>query len=92
MPDGFSEKDIPMSIGGKAPKAGEVFYNPEMGKVLRSLGKHGAKDGFYDAFPGKAIVDTVQKHGGFMEMEDLTTHFSTFPDPIKATYRGVDLW
>lgn len=85
---------VEMSVDGKgtAPMPGQVFRNPYMAKVLRSLGTHGAKNGFYSAFPGKAIVDTIQRHGGVMTMEDLKNHSSTFPSPISVNYHGYNLW
>ena len=27
-----------------------------------------------------------------MTVEDLINHYSTFDDPIRTTYRGVDVW
>jgi gamma-glutamyltranspeptidase/glutathione hydrolase len=74
------------------PKAGEIFRNPDMAQVLRSLGEHGARDGFYGAFPGQAIVETLAELGGTMTQGDLLEHTSTFPDPIGVQYRNVKLW
>ncbi|KAL7545314.1 hypothetical protein ACHAWF_008668 [Thalassiosira exigua] len=90
----IEEGAVELSADGRGtpPRPGELFRNPPMAKVLRSLGKHGAKDGFYDAFPGRSIVETIRKHGGAMTMDDLQQHESTFPDPISATYRGVNVW
>jgi hypothetical protein len=75
-----------------APKAGEIFYNPDMARVLRTLGDKGATDGFYNGTTGQAIVEAVQKHGGVMTMKDLTQHTSLFPTPVSAKYRHVNLW
>lgn len=77
---------------GMPPQAGQLYRNPDLAKVLRSLGKYGAVDGFYKAFPGKAIVDTVQALGGVIHLDDLASHTSTFPDPINVSYRGMKLW
>ena len=90
--DKLENEDIPLSINGKPPNVGEIILNPDMARVLRSLGKYGASKGFYEAFPGHAIVKAIQKHGGLMQFDDLKSHYSTFPDPIKATYRGTNLW
>jgi gamma-glutamyltranspeptidase/glutathione hydrolase len=78
---------------GTAPMPGQIFRNPHMANVLRSLGSHGAQNGFYKAFPGKAIVEAIQRHGGVMTMEDLTNHnCSTFPTPISVEYHAYKLW
>jgi gamma-glutamyltranspeptidase/glutathione hydrolase len=84
---------IPMTCDGiNAPKAGEIFCNPDMARVLRTLGDKGATDGFYNGITGQAIVDAVQKQGGVMTMRDLTQHASLFPTPLSAQYRHVNLW
>ena len=87
--------NVEMSVDGKGtgPKPGQLFRNPYMAKVLQSLGEHGAKDGFYSAFPGKSIVEIVQKHGGVMTMDDLMNHTSsTYPEPICVEYHGIKVW
>jgi len=93
-PEEIDGGKVEMSTDGKgtAPKPGQLFRNPHMASVLRSLGEYGAQKGFYKAFPGQSIVDTIRKHGGVMTVEDLTDHTSTYPEPIKVSYRGIDVW
>jgi len=83
--------NVPLTINGQGPRPGDVMKNPDMARVLRSLGEHGATMGFYNAFPGQAIVDSVQKHGGCMTMDDLTEDLTqcTFPESIYVEYRGL---
>lgn len=86
---------VEMSVDGKglAPKPGQLFRNPHMAKVLRNLGEYGAQEGFYKGDAGKSIVETIRKHGGVMTTEDLSDHKeSTYPEPIKVSYRGIDVW
>ena len=86
---------VELSIDGKgtAPTPGHLFRNPYMANVLQSIGAYGAQEGFYNGFPGKAIVETIQKHGGVMTMDDLTKHSSsTFPSPISVEYHGYNVW
>jgi gamma-glutamyltranspeptidase / glutathione hydrolase len=90
-----AERRIPLTVDGKnAPRTGDVMYNPDLARVLRDLGSHGAQDGFYrSATTGRAIVEAVQKHGGCLTLDDLHAHTSsTFPTAISAEYRGVKLW
>lgn len=94
-PDEIDDGKVEMSIDGKgtAPKPGQLFRNPHMANVLQSLGEYGAQEGFYKGFPGQSIVETIRKHGGVMTMEDLTDHnASTYPKPIKVSYRGIEVW
>lgn len=55
---------------GKPPKAGEVFRNPDVARVLRDLGARG-KEAFYGDVVGSAIVEAVRELGGVLCMEDL---------------------
>ena len=92
-PPHSKREPIPLTVDGvRGPEAGEIIVNPDMARVLRDLGEHGAKRGFYEGATGKAIVDVVQKHGGCMTMHDLVAHESSFPDAISVNYRGCRLW
>jgi gamma-glutamyltranspeptidase/glutathione hydrolase len=77
---------------GAGPSPGQIFRNPHMARVLRSLGEYGAKNGFYDGFPGRSIVDAIRKRGGKMTHDDMSNHASSFPEPICVEYRGMKLW
>ena len=86
------EEYIPMTTDGKnGPKPGDIFKNPDMAKVLRSLGEYGATKGFYEGFAGEAIVDAVQSRGGVMTMEDLSEEHTqcSFPESISVEYKGL---
>ncbi|KAG7374117.1 gamma-glutamyltranspeptidase [Nitzschia inconspicua] len=88
-----ADESVPLTVDGTSgPKPGEIFRNADMARILRQLGSKGAKEGFYEGFAGQAIVDAVQKHGGVMTLDDLKDHTSTFPNPISAQYREVNLW
>ncbi len=84
---------VPFTIdGARAPEAGEVFKNPELAAVLSAIADRGAKDGFYGGEAGRSIVETLNKLGSPMTLEDLTSHESTFPEPISSTYRSKRLY
>ena len=55
------------------------------------LGTEG-KSGFYRGRIACSIVDIVQSNGGMLRLEDLDSHFTTFDDPVKVNYRGIDVW
>lgn len=83
---------VPLTVDGvNGPKPGQIIKNPELARVLRSLGAHGARKGFYESFPGQAIVNAIQKHGGVMTMDDLSEDLTecTFPDSIFVEYKGL---
>ena len=74
-------------LDGRAPRAGEVWRNPPIARVMRTVAEGGA-GAFYDGWPARAIVDAVQMNGGCMTAGDLRGHRSTFEEPISTTYRG----
>ena len=78
--------------GREGPLPGEIVHNPDMARVLRDLGAHGAKEGFYRGATGRAIVEALKQHGGCMTLQDLAEHESTFPEAISAQYRDCQLW
>ena len=77
--------------GARAPRAGEVFRNPNLARTLRRLAEQG-RDGFYKGEVGKAIIEVLKGEGGLHTQEDLDKHVSTFPTPITVRYKGVDVW
>lgn len=76
---------------GRAPWAGEVFRNPNLARVLQQIATHGKK-AFYEGPIAEAIVDTVQKAGGCLALEDLAAHHSTWDKPLAVTYRHFKVW
>ena len=78
-------------IDGRAPRAGQVFKNPNLARTMRLLGEKG-KAGYYEGDVADAVVSLLQSQGGFHTHDDLATHVSTFPTPITVKYRGVDVW
>ncbi len=78
-------------LKGRAPEPGEIFRNPNLAKIFRTVAEHG-KAGFYEDWPADQIVKILQERGGVMTQEDLKTHRSTFDKPISTRYRGVDVY
>lgn len=76
---------------GKAPRAGEIFNNPRLGKVLREIASKG-KAGFYQGWVADSIVEVVGNLGGVLTAEDLRNHTSTQVEPISLTRGDVTLW
>lgn len=84
----FKETYMP---NGSTPKKGEIFKNPRLANTYRTLARKG-RDEFYKGEIAKIIVDYVRAQGGFLSMEDFTTHTSTWVEPIYTNYRGYDVW
>jgi gamma-glutamyltranspeptidase/glutathione hydrolase len=74
-------------VNGRAPRAGEVFTNPELAASLRSIAEKGAA-GFYQGKTADAILAVSRQLGGTMKAEDLRDFKPEWVDPISTTYRG----
>jgi gamma-glutamyltranspeptidase/glutathione hydrolase len=82
---------IELTLGGRAPKAGEIFYNPCLARTLRVVAERGSS-AFYQGEIASAIANAIQGAGGLLTIEDLAAHQSTWEEPISTTYRGLRIW
>jgi gamma-glutamyltranspeptidase/glutathione hydrolase len=82
---------VELSIGGRAPRAGETFRNPGLARTMRVIAS-GGKQAFYQGEIAAAIVRTLEENGGVMAPADLAGHESTWDEPISTTYRGIRVW
>ena len=76
---------------GTAPKAGELFKNPDLGSTLETIGREG-RDAFYKGSLAQTMVTYLQRNGSAFTMEDFATHSSEWVEPGCASYRdGFEL-
>ena len=73
--------------GGRAPRAGEIFRNPDLAGTLRLIAERGPA-GFYEGRTAEAILAISGQKGGTMAAADLTEFEPEWVDPISTTYRG----
>jgi gamma-glutamyltranspeptidase/glutathione hydrolase len=74
-----------------APKAGDIFKNPDLANTLETIGREG-RDAFYKGDLAKVMVDYLQRQGSAYTMEDFAAHTSEWVDPACAGYRdGFEL-
>jgi gamma-glutamyltranspeptidase/glutathione hydrolase len=78
-------------INGRAPKAGELFRQPNLARTFRILAR-GGRDAFYKGEVARAMVDYFQKNGGFISLDDLAAQRSEWVEPISTTYRGYTVY
>lgn len=74
-----------------APKAGQIFQNPEFAHTLRTIAENGV-DSFYTGDIGRQIAETVQEEGGFLTQEDLAQYQAEWIEPISTEYHGYTFW
>jgi gamma-glutamyltranspeptidase/glutathione hydrolase len=73
--------------GVRAPRAGEVFRNPDLAGSLRLIASQG-RDGYYKGKTADAILTISREQGGTMTAADLAEYQPEWVTPIKTTYRG----
>lgn len=79
--------------GGKlrAPLAGEVFKNPALANSYRLIAE-GGRDAYYKGPIAEKLVALSDKVGGLFSANDFARHTSEWIEPVKASYRGYDVW
>jgi gamma-glutamyltranspeptidase/glutathione hydrolase len=101
-------KALMLPHAGAPPEAGEIFRQPDLAATLRKLveaeqnalknGKsrkeaiYAAYDRFYKGDIAREIVRGVQEQGGLFTLDDLAKWQVHIEEPLKTTYRGVDVY
>ncbi len=74
-------------INGRAPRAGQIFRNPDLAASLTRIAQKGAA-GFYTGATAEAILGEIKAQGGTMTAADLTEFKPEWVTPLSTTYRG----
>ena len=77
--------------GGRAPRKGETFKNPDLARTYELLAKKG-RDSFYKGEIARTIDEFSKRIGGYIRFADLEAHTSTWVEPVGTTYRGYEVW
>ena len=78
-------------VEGRAPRAGEIFRQPNLARTFRILAR-GGRDAFYKGEIARAITDYCRANGGFLSMQDFAEHKSEWVEPISTDYRGYTVY
>jgi gamma-glutamyltranspeptidase / glutathione hydrolase len=73
--------------GGKPPRIGQLFKNPDMARALRLIAEKGP-DAFYKGDIAAAILKTSEHLGGTMTAQDLASYSPEWVEPLSIDYRG----
>jgi gamma-glutamyltranspeptidase/glutathione hydrolase len=91
---GLEENDNALSVyapGGRTPREGEMFRNPDLGRTYRWIAE-GGRDAFYDGPTADHIEAYFRRIGGWMTRADLAAHETEWVTPLMSPYRGVDIY
>ncbi|MBE9540224.1 MAG: gamma-glutamyltransferase [Proteobacteria bacterium] len=76
---------------GRAPVAGEMFRNPDLGQTLETIGK-GGRDVFYRGDLTRTMDAYFRRIGADMRYEDFAAHQGNWVQPGSVNYKGYDLY
>jgi gamma-glutamyltranspeptidase/glutathione hydrolase len=91
---------------GQAPRAGQVFRNPDLARTLKKLveaeresaGKgrraalRAARDRFYKGDIAQAMARFSEENGGLFRYEDFASYTAKFEEPVFSDYRGYRVY
>ena len=77
--------------GGRAPRAGEWFRNPDYARTLQEIAARGIGT-FYGGALGRRIVARLAALGGFITLDDLRKNAPSWVTPISVPFRGYRVW
>ena len=82
---------IPDGTGWRAPRAGELFREPDLARTLRTLGEKG-RDAFYKGEIGQKIAECLGSKGSLIDAADLAAHASEWVEPVGIDFRGYRVY
>lgn len=77
--------------GGRAPRAGEWFRNPDLARTMQAIADSGVAH-FYTGATGQRIVQHVSRLGGFLTLDDMRANAPNWVTPISVPFRGYRVW
>lgn len=92
--------------GGRAPKTGEMFSQPDLARTLRAIVKaeraaaprgrraalKAARDYFYKGVIASRISEFCAANGGLLRAGDFATFHAKVEEPAHSSYRGYDVY
>ncbi len=71
-------------------RAGTTWKQPELAATLERIRDEG-RDGFYQGLTARLIVETMNKHGGIITLDDLARYRALARAPVRGVYRGFEI-
>jgi gamma-glutamyltranspeptidase / glutathione hydrolase len=77
--------------GGRAPKAGEWFQNPDYARTLQTIATEGIGT-FYGGAIGQRIAARLGELKGFVTIDDMRRNAPNWVTPISVPFQGHRVW
>jgi gamma-glutamyltranspeptidase/glutathione hydrolase len=75
---------------GRLPTLGSTIRQPALARTIESIAADG-RAAFFEGAVARALVGWVRDHGGLLDGEDLAASCAEIQEPIRTTYRGLEL-
>src|SRR5262245_17321362 len=75
--------------GGKGWKQGDILKQPELTRTLERIAAN--PEEFYTGKMAREIAEFMQQGGGLITAEDLAHYEVKDREPVRGTYRGLDI-
>lgn len=72
-------------------RAGERFFQPNLGATLRAIAK-GGREAFYEGAIAKTIAQFLREQDGLLSEEDFAAYHSRWEDPLSIRYRDWSVY
>ena len=82
-----ASKEVFYHSDGRPYQVGETLHQNDLARTLRSIANKGS-NGFYQGEVAQNIVDTVNRAGGNMTLQDLAEYQVKKRHPVWGSYRG----
>ncbi|WP_298320464.1 gamma-glutamyltransferase [uncultured Aquimarina sp.] len=86
----FIETNKDTILYAKTYKALDTVKNPMLAKTLQRIIENG-RDEFYKGETAKEMVNYIQSLGGIITMEDLSKYEAKWREPVKFTYKDLNI-
>jgi gamma-glutamyltranspeptidase/glutathione hydrolase len=83
-------KQIFTKPDGQFYKTGELFRQPALAETLKKVAAQGS-DYIYKGDRARHFVDVVQREGGKMTVDDLSSYRPLWLEPLRLPYRDYDV-
>jgi gamma-glutamyltranspeptidase/glutathione hydrolase len=74
-----------------AYQPGEIWRQPDLASTLARIQKRG-RDGFYGGKTARDLIRFLQEHDALISETDLSRYEAIQRDPVRASYRGFDVY
>ncbi|MES2665353.1 MAG: gamma-glutamyltransferase family protein [Pseudomonadota bacterium] len=78
------------SLGGAAPKTGQIFRAPGQAEVLKRIARDG-RAGFYQGEVAEDMITSLRALGGSHTLDDLAGVACDYTQPVSGPYKGSEL-